>query len=101
MQARILIRWIGPVAVAVLMMRTGIAAAQSHYLLARTNGSFQGAATSDPDVDHVEHLLQNGVAGVDPSNYTITASTDSAGGVMNISGVWSLEGGVADPIQPP
>ena len=79
----------------------GDAAAQSHYLLARTNGSFNGQSTSNTNVDHVEHLYQNGVGGVNPSYYAISASTDSASGVMTIDGSWSLGGGAADPIQPP
>ena len=75
--------------------------AQSHYLLAQTNGSFHGEATSDPGVSHVEHPLQEGVGGVNPSYYVLHASTDGATGVMTITRSWSLVGGAADPILPP
>jgi len=77
------------------------ASAQSHYLLARTNGSFQGESTFDVNVDHVEHLYQQGVGGVNPSFCSISASTSGASGGMGITGTWSLIGGAADPIQPP
>ena len=45
----------------------GDAAAQSHYLLAQTNGSFHGASTNDVRVDPVHDLYGQGVSGVNPS----------------------------------